>query len=57
MSFKRVISLVMSIVIAVTAFMPSFAYGKTKPDVAFGRPEILTLGTSICFRAVYPRLY
>lgn len=43
MSFKRVISLVMSIVIAVTAFMPSFAYGKTKPDVAFGRPEILTL--------------
>lgn len=43
MSVKRIISLIMAIVIAVTAFMPSFAYGRSKPDVAFGRPDTLTL--------------
>ena len=44
MSAKRIISFIMSIVIAVTAFVPTFAYSRTKSDVAFDRPEIMTLG-------------
>ncbi len=43
MSAKRIISFIMSIVIAVTAFVPTFAYSRTKSDVAFDRPEIMTL--------------
>lgn len=40
---KRIISLVLSVVILITACVPAFASGNTKPDVAFGRPKIITL--------------
>lgn len=40
---KRIVSLIMSIVIAVTAFVPTFAYSKAKEDVACDRVEIMTL--------------
>ncbi|MBQ8016277.1 MAG: hypothetical protein IJ264_08860, partial [Clostridia bacterium] len=43
MSSKRIVSFVMAIVIAVTAFVPTFAFGRTKSDVAFGRPELMSL--------------
>ncbi len=43
MSTKRIVSFIMSVVIAVTAFVPTFAYSRTKSDVAFDRPEIMTL--------------
>lgn len=41
---KRIVSCVMAIVIAVTAFVPTFAFSQTKSDAAFGRPEIMTIG-------------
>ena len=40
---KRIVSLIMSIVIAVTAFVPTFAYSMSKEDVACDRVEIMTL--------------
>ena len=40
---KRIAALVMSIVIVITAFVPTFALGRTETDVAFGRPEIMTI--------------
>ena len=43
MSSKRIVSFFMSIVIVITAFVPTFAYSRTKSDVAFARPEIMTL--------------
>lgn len=43
MRSKRVLSFIMAIVIAATAFVPTYAYSKIQSDVAFERPEIMTL--------------
>ncbi len=40
---KRIVAFVMSVVIIITACLPGFATEKTKPDIAYDRPEIMTL--------------
>lgn len=43
MSFKRIFSLILSVVIVVTAVLPTVANGNDEPDIANDRPEVLTM--------------
>ena len=43
MSFKRIFSLILSVVIVVTAVLPTIANSSEEPDIANDRPEVMTM--------------